>query len=264
MKDMWNPWHGCKKISEGCQNCYMYSQDAQRGLDGSRIYRVKGDFTYPLQKNRDGSYKVKSGEILRVCMTSDFFLKEADSWREEAWEMIRQRQDVLFFLLTKRPERAEHCLPKDWGNGWDNVWLNVTAENQKRADERIPRLLSLPFRYKGVMVAPFLGPVSLRTYLKDGQIRQVIAEGENYTGARPLCYEWVEQLSQECAAADVAFDFHGIGSNFIKDGKRYCLFNKKLQQEMADKSGLSVMGTPIKFSQKLVSEPKQLDLFESF
>lgn len=39
MHDIWNPWHGCKKCSEGCQNCYMYFLDAQRGKNGADIYR---------------------------------------------------------------------------------------------------------------------------------------------------------------------------------------------------------------------------------
>ena len=73
MHDIWNPWHGCKKCSEGCQNCYMYFLDEQRGKNGADIYRTKSGFRYPLSKDRQGRYKVQSGEQLRVCMTSDFF-----------------------------------------------------------------------------------------------------------------------------------------------------------------------------------------------
>ena len=69
MHDIWNPWHGCKKCSEGCENCYMYFLDAQRGKNGSDIYRTKSGFNYPLSKDRHGRYKVQSGEQLRVCMT---------------------------------------------------------------------------------------------------------------------------------------------------------------------------------------------------
>lgn len=97
MHDIWNPWHGCIKRSEGCRNCYMYFLDRQRGGDGGRIYKVRNNFDYPLQKDRDGRYKVKSGEQIRVCMTSDFFLAEADGWRPEAWRIIKQRPDVVFF-----------------------------------------------------------------------------------------------------------------------------------------------------------------------
>ena len=83
MHDIWNPWHGCVKCSEGCQHCYMYFLDGMRNRSGADIYRTKAGFRYPLQKNRNGSYKVQSGELIRVCMTSDFFLEEADGWREE-------------------------------------------------------------------------------------------------------------------------------------------------------------------------------------
>ena len=85
MHDIWNPWHGCLKKSEGCAHCFMYTLDAMRDQDGSRIYKVKTNFDYPLQKDRRGSYKVKSGEHISVCMTSDFFLEEADQWRPDAW-----------------------------------------------------------------------------------------------------------------------------------------------------------------------------------
>lgn len=157
MHDIWNPWHGCIKKSEGCDNCYMYFLDRMRDMDGSKIYRTKTGFNYPIQKDRKGNYKIQSGEMIRVCMTSDFFLEEADEWRDEAWELMRLRSDVIFFLLTKRPERVAEHLPEDWGDGWDNIFFNVTAENQRRADERIPILLDLPFKHKGVMCAPFIG-----------------------------------------------------------------------------------------------------------
>ena len=176
MHDIWNPWHGCRKCSEGCENCYMYFLDAQRGKDGGVIYRTGAGFHYPLSRDKTGAYKVKSGEMLRVCMTSDFFLEEADPWRPEAWDIIAQRPDVKFFLLTKRPERVSVCLPPDWGEGWENVMLNVTCENQRRADERIPFLLELPFKHKGIMCAPFIGPVSIRKYLTKGQIEQVLCD----------------------------------------------------------------------------------------
>ena len=100
MRDIWNPWHGCKRISEGCENCYMYYLDSLRGKDGAEIYKVKNNFDYPLHKDRNGNYKIKSGEYIRVCMTSDFFLKEADCWREEVWKIIKKRSDVIFGSVT--------------------------------------------------------------------------------------------------------------------------------------------------------------------
>ena len=106
MHDIWNPWHGCVKCSEGCDHCYMYFLDKCRDQDGSKIYKTKTGFRKPIQKDRKGRYKIRSGETVRVCMTSDFFLEEADAWRGEAWNMMRLRKDVIFFLLTKRPQRV--------------------------------------------------------------------------------------------------------------------------------------------------------------
>ncbi len=261
MHDIWNPWHGCRKVSEGCAHCYMYFLDTMRQQDGSHIYKVKNNFKYPLKKNRDGSYKVKSGEQLRVCMTSDFFLEEADKWRSEAWEIMKKRSDVVFFLLTKRPQRVEKCLPKDWGDGWENIFFHVTCENQKRADERIPILFDLPFKHKGIMVAPFIGRVEIESYLKQNRIEQVIAGGENYDGARPLRYEWVKSLYEQCAENDVTFHFFETGTRFIKDGKLYEMPDKQLQSKMAYQSGLNYAGKKIEF--KLEIPEAQIGLFEN-
>ena len=247
MHDIWNPWHGCRKCSEGCQNCYMFFQDSVRGKNGADIYRTGAGFRYPLSRDRNGRYKVKSGEMIRVCMTSDFFLEEADEWRDEAWEIIRQRPDVKFWLLTKRPERAADHLPRDWGAGWENVMFNVTCENQRRADERIPILLELPFRHKGIMCAPFIGPVTIREYLPSGQIEQVLCDGEAYAGARPCRYEWVKSLSDECREYEVTFVFCSLGKCFIKDGKTYRIADGRVRSEQAFRSGLSFRGKPIDF-----------------
>ena len=222
----------------------MYFLDAQRDKDGSVVYRTKAGFRYPLSKDRSGQYKVQSGEMLRVCMTSDFFLEEADEWRDEAWEIIHQRTDVKFFLLTKRPERVADHLPWNWGDGWENVMFNVSCENQRRADERIPILLRLPLKHKGIMCAPFIGPVTLRQYLPTGQIEQVLCDGENYGGARPCHYEWVKNLHDECAEHNVTFVFCGTGRRFVKDGKTYQL-EGSVQSQQAHKSGLSFLGKPM-------------------
>ncbi|MBO6055962.1 MAG: DUF5131 family protein [Alphaproteobacteria bacterium] len=262
MRDIWNPWHGCKKISEGCQNCYMYFLDSQRGRSGAEIYRVKGNFDYPLHKDRFGNYKIRSGEFLRVCMTSDFFLSEADCWRAEAWEIIRKRSDVIFILVTKRPQRIPESLPDDWGDGWENVWLNVTAENQKRADERIPILLELPFKHKGVLVAPFIGEISLEKYLRSQKIENVWCGGENYDGARPLHQSWVVKLSQECRKNDVTFSFFETGNIFIKNGEKFKIFDKTEQMKKAFSENLNYESTKPQIFNISENSSRQESLFD--
>lgn len=247
MHDIWNPWHGCIKISEGCEHCYMYYLDRLRDRRGDLITRNKAGFKYPLAKDRYGAYKVKSGEHLRVCLTSDFFLEQADPWRSEAWDVMRARRDVVFHLLTKRPQRVADNLPPDWGDGWEHVSLSVTAENQRRADERIPILLRLPFKHKGVMCAPMIGAVDLSAYFAEGQIEQVLCGGENYDGARPCHYDWVHALHEQCKAHDVQLCFFETGTVFVKDGKTYRMPDKHTQSKMAYRSGLSVPGRAVNY-----------------
>jgi protein gp37 len=221
-----------------------------RGKSGADVYKTKTSFKYPLSKDKNKKYKIQSGEMISVCMTSDFFLKEADEWRPEAWEMMRIRSDVIFLLLTKRPERIQQCLPLNWGEGWDNIFLNVTCENQHRADERIPLLLELPFKHKGLHCAPLLGPVSISKYLDSGQIEQVACGGENYGGSRPCDFDWVKALREECVSRDITFCFMETGTNFIKDGHTYRISNKTLQNSQAAHSGMTYQGKPILFELK--------------
>ena len=106
-----------------------------------------------------------------------------------------------------------------------------------RADERLPILLDIPAKHKGVMIAPFIGKVDLESYLAAGQLETVFADGENYDGARPLYYEWVKLLYDQCCKYDVPFSFFGTGNVFIKDGKEYHIC-KAYQHVLALRSGL--------------------------
>lgn len=243
LEHIWNPWHGCRKYSEGCEHCYMFYLDAQRGRDGGEIYRVKSNFDLPLKKNRAGEYKIPSGSAVHVCLTSDFFLEEADAWRDEVWSIIRMRPDVQFRLQTKRAERVVSCLPDDFAARYPNVSICFTAENQRCAEERLPILLSLPIRDKSVMCAPMVGEISLAKWLETGQVRHVIVDGENYDGDRVLHYDWVKKLYGECLACNVSFSFVGIGNYFEKDGKIYHT-PKAYHSVMARRSGLQIPPDP--------------------
>ena len=90
----WNPWHGCRKISEGCLHCYVYRMDAAHGKDSSQIAKTQA-YDLPVRKNRKGQYQIPSGETVYTCFTSDFLLEDADPWRMTAWDMIRGGQCPL-------------------------------------------------------------------------------------------------------------------------------------------------------------------------
>ena len=238
---IWNPWHGCHKKSEGCAHCYMYFLDGKRGIDTSRVFRTK-EFYLPVGRKANGAFRVLPGSTLQVGLSTDFFVEEADQWRDEAWEIVRQRPDVFFKFLTKRPERFSSCLPADWGNGYENVMLSVSAENQRRADERLPILLQTPARHRGFMAAPYIGPVDAERYLRTGLIEEVLCGGENYDGSRPCHYEWVKTLAEQCRRCNVTFAFVETGTRFIKEGQTYIIPDKRTQSEQAFRSGLEYKG----------------------
>ena len=99
--EIWNPWHGCIKYSEGCLNCYVYRRDASVGRDASQVFRTK-EFDLPLRKRRDGSYALPAGGHIYACMTSDFFLPEADAWRAEAWRCTVSYTHLAPFSESRR------------------------------------------------------------------------------------------------------------------------------------------------------------------
>ena len=150
---MWNLWHGCHKLSAGCKHCYVYSGDSRRGIDSSIVTKTK-NFDLPIQKKRNGDYKIPSGTMVYTCFTSDFFLEDTDEWRVEAWKMMKQRDDLRFMMITKRIDRFSQCLPDDWGNGYDNVTICCTVENQDRADYRLPIYKSAPIKHKIIICEP--------------------------------------------------------------------------------------------------------------
>ena len=99
---IWNPWHGCKKYSSGCLNCYVYRRDSQFGKDSSVVTKTK-DFDLPLKKKRTGAYQLSPDDgPVYTCMTSDFFINEADQWRGEIWKMIKLRSDLDFIKANHK------------------------------------------------------------------------------------------------------------------------------------------------------------------
>ncbi len=222
-KAFWNPWHGCHKCSPGCLNCFVFYFDKKRDKDTNIIQKSKTNFNLPLKKDRSGDYKISENSEVATCFTSDFFIKEADIWRDEAWEIIKKRRDVLFLICTKRIERFNECVPSDWGDGYSNVAIAVTCECQEKADLRAPILIKIKAKYKYIFVSPILEYVDLKPYLKSKEINLVSVGGESYENARPCDFTWVKKIKEDCDSYNVLFDFHQTGSNFIKDGKKYII-----------------------------------------
>jgi protein gp37 len=186
---------------------------------GAVVRSAKATFRLPL------SNRVKAGDRILTCSWSDFFHEKADPLRADAWAIIRQRPDVQFLVLTKRPERFQKCLPPDWGAGWPNVMLLVTAENQEMADLRIPLLLETPAALRGVSIEPALGDIDfvrIAAYVHRRTrstmqpdfplgLHWLILGGETGPDARPMHPGWARSIRDQCKAAAVPFYFKQWG-----------------------------------------------------
>lgn len=235
---IWNPWHGCHKKSPGCLHCYMFRTDALYEKDSTEVKKTK-DFSLAIKKHRDGSYVIPKGEIVYTCMTSDFFIEEADEWRKEIWQMIKVRKDVQFYIITKRIERFFISLPEDWGKGYPNVTICATCENQQMVDERLPLLLEYPICHREIIHEPMLEDINIEPYLATGKILSVTCGGESGNEARECHYEWILHTREQCKKYKVSFYFKQTGARFVKDGKTYFVPRKK-QLSQAQKANINL------------------------
>ncbi len=235
---IWNPWHGCHKKSAGCLNCYMFRRDSLYDKDSNIVSKTK-DFDLAIRKNKKGEYKIPSNEIVYTCMTSDFFIPEADLWRDLIWQMIKERSDVTFYIITKRIERMSKCLPSDWQDGYDNVVICATVENEEMANERLPILLNLPIKHREVIMEPMLSKIDIKKFLLTGLIEKVTCGGESGENARECHYEWILKVREDCLNNKVSFYFKQTGANFIKDHKRYKIARSK-QLIQANKANINL------------------------
>jgi protein gp37 len=206
----WNPWQGCTKVSAGCTNCYMFREKKHYGQDPTTVVRSK-----PVTFNAPVSWshgKLAAGSRIFVCSWSDFFHKDADAWRKEAWDIIWSLPQYQFLIPTKRIERAKECLPSDWGDGYPNVWLGISAENQKTFDDRITFLLDIPAPVHWVSAEPLLEPIYMDmagiNYGIDypnwsQRIEWVVVGGESGPQYRPMHKEWAQDIVAQCRTHDV-------------------------------------------------------------
>jgi protein gp37 len=225
---MWSPWRGCHKYSEGCKYCYIHKGDAKRGVDTNVIVKTN-DFNTPIAKNKKGEYKIKSGQTVYLCFSTDFLIEEADKWREECWKMIKERSDLNFIFLTKRIERFLQCIPKDWNDGYENVTVGCTVENQHRVDYRLGIFVNLPIKHRNVICQPLIEEINIEKYLDNVEL--VVVGGESDRNARPLNYNWVLSIREQCINKRVSFQFRQCGGRFIKDGKEYTLNVRDLSSQ---------------------------------
>lgn len=145
--------------------------------------------------------------VFTASMADVFDDEVPKAWRDELWELIKSCGNLDWLLLTKRPENIKQMLPESWGNGWPNVWLGTTVENQRRANERIPILRDIPAVVRFLSVEPLIEKVELNL---DG-IDWVITGGESGRGYRTMEPEWAISVRDQCIESKVPFFFKQWG-----------------------------------------------------
>jgi len=209
----WNPWRGCLKVSPGCKICYMYRDQTRYGKNPAEVVRAK-----PTTFNAPQRWKEPAHVF--TCSWSDWFIEEADEYRPEAWEIIKNTPHLIYQILTKRPENIAGRLPADWGAGYPNVWLGVSVESQEYADERIPTLLEQPAALHFLSIEPLLSEVTLNnTDEWLNKVGWVIVGGESGGGYRPMEPAWALSVRDQCGAYGVPFFFKQHGGTKKIDGE---------------------------------------------
>lgn len=241
-----NPWIGCTKVSPGCDHCYAEKLATARlgvawGPHAERRRAAESTWRQPLAWNRKAEREGKRARVFCASLADVFDNQVPTEWREDLWSLIHETPHLDWLLLTKRPQNIARMLPEAWGDGWPNVWLGTTVENQAEADRRIPHLRAIPAKVRFLSCEPLLGPMDLTTSLRafdhcahdgaavngcegcDGSgggdcgavtrscIGWVIAGGESGPGARSPHPAWFRSLRDQCRDAGVPFFFKQWG-----------------------------------------------------
>jgi protein gp37 len=182
----------------------MYRDQLRFGKDPTQVVKAATDtFMAPF-------WHWKEPRKVFVCSWSDFFIEEAGPWRDAAWQIIHDlAPQHTYQILTKRPERIAQCLPADWGKGYPNVWLGVTAENQDQWDLRVGKLRRTPAAVHFVSVEPMLSAIDATDDLPEADnpnppdMSWVIIGTESGPQRRPARGVWVQNLVNQCRAVQV-------------------------------------------------------------
>lgn len=252
----WNPITGCAVVSPGCTNCYAMQ------LAGTRLkhHPSRTGLTHNTKAGPVWTGEVRFNpqwldqptrwikpRMIFVCAHGDLFAEGVeDIWLDQIFSVMACSQQHTFQVLTKRPERMrdyltgkllEHRLanlqtrftspipePYRWPHmPLPNVWLGVSVEDQKRADERIPILIDTPAAVRWISAEPLLGDVDLSRWLQfagydtdlgisNPGLDWIVAGGESGPGARPMHPDWARSLRDQCANAHVPFFFKQWGN----------------------------------------------------
>jgi protein gp37 len=254
----WNSVTGCSVVSPGCVHCYAEALSLRMGWSTKPWTAQNARENVMLHPDRLLlPIKWQQPKRIFVNSMSDVFHEEIpDSFIYKMFAVMALAPRHQFLILTKRPKRMyewvsnwfdEHIYDAAWAlapkavgsadrdrRGWEkqwplpNVWLGVSVEDQRRAEERIPHLLNTPAAVRFLSCEPLLGPLTFGQWQPEGiyvdwlrgfkgsdppipGLDWVIDGGESGNGFRPANVDWFREIRDQCVAAGVAY-FHKQGS----------------------------------------------------
>lgn len=212
-----NAWWGCVEVSPACDHCYAREVAARFwperlwGKDAPRRFFPEKHWRQLISWDARAATLGKPRKVF-VNSMADLFedRRDLDPWREKLFGIIETTPFVIYQLLTKRPEVIQKLVPVKWmENAWpSNVWMGVTAENQRRWDERVSVLRKLNAKVKWVSAEPLLGDL-VDDY---AGIDWIVVGGESGAGARRMAPEWASSILARCASSGTKFFMKQKGS----------------------------------------------------
>jgi len=198
-----NFFRGCRKRSEACRNCYI-----------DRVLKEKSRTVIKTSNDTwRKPYEIEEPSLIFVCNYSDFFIKDADMWRDKAWKIIKENPRHTFQILTKRPERIKDCLPHDWGNGYDNVWLGITVEDDTpKVLKRLDDLREIPAKIRFVSVEPIYKEFNFTKAQVEGFDWFILGGETDFKNARDCKIEWIHKLAIKLIAYKKAVWIKQLGT----------------------------------------------------
>lgn len=217
-KDTWNPTVGCSLASPGCTNCYAMAMayrlaniamtrdqyanlttKTKAGAVWTGIVRLwEPALDKPLKRLKPTTYFVNS-------MSDLFHEALRDAAIDQVFDVMERTPRHTYQVLTKRADRMARYTQSRYSDPPPHIWLGVSTEDQRRADDRIPHLLKARAAIRFLSCEPLLGPLALTPWLHG--LDWVIAGAESGKGARPMDLNWVRSLRDQCVNAGVAFFF---------------------------------------------------------
>jgi protein gp37 len=217
--ETWNPVVGCDRVSPGCAHCYakeLHDKRHRAFLAGKQVapqYAAPFETVQLIYERLERPLSWRRPRRVFVNSVSDLFHEHVpDAFIDAVFITMLRAEQHIFQVLTKRPERMlAYSRGRLLGLPLPNVWLGVSVENQRWADERIPQLLETPAAVRFLSCEPLLGPLDLE--LDTGRaIDWVIVGGESGKGARPCNVDDLTDIVAQCDLADVSCFVKQLGS----------------------------------------------------